>query len=94
MSLRNNLYFMKIDYLLLIHLKLDLGNQDMNKNFCKKYYKNILNEDYEEIFDNKLKSIDNNSKLFLFKALKSENKSEFYLKYPYFEIRRLFVNLD
>jgi hypothetical protein len=31
---------------------------------------------------NKLKSIDNNSKLFLFKALKSKNKSEFYLKYP------------
>jgi hypothetical protein len=46
-------------------------------------------KDYEEIFDNKLKSIDNNSKLFLFKALKSKNKSEFYLKYPDFEIRRL-----
>jgi hypothetical protein len=74
--------------------KMDLGNQDMKKNSCKKYYKNILNKDYEEIFDNKLKSIDNNSKLFLFKAVKSENKSEFYLKYPYFEIRRLFVNLD
>jgi hypothetical protein len=36
----------------------------------------------------RLKSIDNNSKLFLFKALKSKNKSEFYLKYPDFEIRR------
>ena len=69
--------------------KMDLGNQDMKKNFCKKYYKNILNKAYEEIFDNKLKSIDNNSKLFLFKALKSKNKSEFYLKYPDFEIRRL-----
>jgi hypothetical protein len=69
--------------------KMDLGNQDMKKNSCKKYYKNILNKDYEEIFDNKLKSIDNNSKLFLFKALKSKNKSEFYLKYPDFEIRRL-----
>jgi hypothetical protein len=57
--------------------KMDLGNQDMKKNSCKKYYKNILNKDYEEIFDNKLKSIDNNSKLFLFKALKSKNKSEF-----------------
>ena len=45
---------------------MDLGNQDMKKNSCKKYYKNILNKDYEEIFDNKLKSIDNNSKLFLF----------------------------
>ena len=56
----------------------------MKKNSCKKYYKNILNKDYEEIFDNELKSIDNNSKLFLFKALKSENKSEFYLKYPAF----------
>ena len=56
-------------------------------NSCKKYYKNILNKDYEEIFDNRLKLIDNNSKLFLFKALKSENKSEFYLKYPGFEIR-------
>ena len=67
---------------------MDLGNQDMKKNSCKKYYKNILNKDYEEIFDNKLKSIDNNSKLFLFKALKSKNKSEFYLKYPDFEIRR------
>jgi hypothetical protein len=54
-----------------------------------RYYKNILNKDYEEIFDNKLKSIDNNSKLFLFKALKSKNKSEFYLKYPDFEIRRV-----
>jgi hypothetical protein len=51
--------------------------------------KNILNKDYEEIFENELKSIDNNSKLFLFKALKSENKSEFYLKYPDFEIRGL-----
>ena len=60
---------------------MDLGNQDMKKI--------ILNKDYEEIFDNKLKSIDNNSKLFLFKALKSKNKSEFYLKYPDFEIRRL-----
>jgi hypothetical protein len=65
----------------------------MNKNFCKKYYKNILNEDYEEIFDNKLKSIDNNSKLFLFKAFKSKNKSEFYLKYPDFEIKRLICKL-
>jgi hypothetical protein len=37
----------------------------------------------------KSKSIDNNSKLFLFKAFKSKNKSEFYLKYPDFEIRRL-----
>ena len=55
----------------------------------KKILQNILNKDYEEIFDNKLKSIDNNSKLFLFKALKSKNKSEFYLKYPDFEIRRL-----
>jgi hypothetical protein len=45
-------------------VKMDLGNQDMKKNSCKKYYKNILNKDYEEIFDNKLKSIDNNSKLF------------------------------
>jgi hypothetical protein len=70
-------------------IKMDLGNQDMKKNYCKKYYKNILNKDYEEIFDNKLKSIDNNSKLFLFKAFKSKNKSEFYLKYPDFEIRRL-----
>jgi hypothetical protein len=35
---------------------MDLGNQDMKKNFCKKYYKNILNKAYEEIFDNKLKS--------------------------------------
>ena len=51
---------------------MDLGNQDMKKN--------ILNKDYEEIFDNKLKSIDNNSKLALFKALKSKNKSEFYSK--------------
>jgi hypothetical protein len=40
----------------------------------------MLNKDYEEIFDNRLKLIDNNNKLFLFKALKSENKSEFYLK--------------
>jgi hypothetical protein len=68
---------------------MDLGNQDMKKNSCKKYYKNILNKDYEEIFDNKLKSIDNNSKLFLFKVLKSKNKSEVSLKYPDFEIRRL-----
>ena len=62
---------------------MDLGNQDMKKNSCKKYYKNTLNKDYEV----KLKSIDNNSKLFLFKALKSKNKSEFCLKYPDFEIR-------
>ena len=68
---------------------MDLGNQDMKKNSCKKYCKNILSKDYEEIFDNKLKSIDNNSKLFLFKTLKSKNKSEFYLKYPDFEIKRL-----
>jgi hypothetical protein len=26
---------------------MDLGNQDMKKNSCKKYYKNILNKDYE-----------------------------------------------
>jgi hypothetical protein len=32
---------------------MDLGNQDMKKNSCKKYYKNILNKDYEEICDNK-----------------------------------------
>ena len=44
---------------------MDLGNQDMKKNSCKKYYKNILNKDYEEILDNKLKSIDNNSRLIL-----------------------------
>jgi hypothetical protein len=68
---------------------MDLGNQDMKKNSCLKYNKNILNKDYEEIFENELKSIDNSSKLFLFKALKSKNKSEFYLKYPDFEIRRL-----
>jgi hypothetical protein len=43
---------------------MDLGNQDMKKNSCKKYYKNILNKDYEEIFDNRLKLIDNNSKSF------------------------------
>jgi hypothetical protein len=42
---------------------MDLGNQDMKKNSCKKYYKNILNKDYEGIFDNKLKSI--REKLFL-----------------------------
>jgi hypothetical protein len=45
-------------------MKLSIGK----KNSCKKYYKNILNKDYEEIFDNRLKLIDNNSKLFLFKA--------------------------
>ena len=45
-------------------IKMDLGNQDMKKNYCKKYYKNILNKDYEEIFDNRLKLIDNNSKSF------------------------------
>ena len=67
---------------------MDLGNQDMKKNSCK-ILQNILNKDYEEIFDNKLKSIDNNSKLFLFKVLKSKNKSEVSLKYPDFEIRRL-----
>ena len=32
---------------------MDLGKQDMKKNSCKKYYKNILNINYEEIFDNK-----------------------------------------
>ena len=43
--------------------KMDLGNQDMKKN--------ILNKDYEEIFDNKLKSIYNKSKLFLFNVVRT-----------------------
>jgi hypothetical protein len=44
---------------------------------------------YIKVVLSQLKSIDNNSKLFLFKTLKSKNKSEFYLKYPDFEKRRL-----
>jgi hypothetical protein len=36
-----------------VNNELDLGNHDLKKNSCKKYYKNILIIDYEEIFDNK-----------------------------------------
>ena len=34
---------------------MDLGNQYMKKNSCKKYYKSVLIKNYEEILDNKLK---------------------------------------
>ncbi len=55
----------------------------------KKQYKTESNKNFQQLYDKKLDSIDNNSKLLLFKTLKSEYKPEYYLNYPEMQIRKL-----
>ena len=45
-------------------------------------HKNAVEQEYLDIYNKKLESIDDKSKLLLFKTLKTEHKLEFYLKYP------------
>jgi hypothetical protein len=45
-------------------------------------YKNAVEQEYLDIYNKKLESIDDKGKLLLFKTLKTEYKLEFYLKYP------------
>jgi hypothetical protein len=60
-----------------------------NKNKLKRKYKNAVEQEYLDMYNKKLESIDNKDKLLLFKTLKTEYKLEFYLKYPDNAIRKL-----
>jgi tRNA(Leu) C34 or U34 (ribose-2'-O)-methylase TrmL len=45
-------------------------------------YKNAVEQEYLDIYNKILESIDDKGKLLLFKTLKTEYNLEFYLKYP------------
>jgi hypothetical protein len=51
-----------------------------NKNKLKRKYKNAVEQEYLDIYNKKPESIEDRSKLLLFKTLKTEYKLEFYLK--------------
>jgi disulfide oxidoreductase YuzD len=51
-----------------------------NKNKFKRKYKNAVEQEYVDIYNKKLESIDDKSKVLLFKTLKTEYNLEFYLK--------------
>ena len=59
-----------------------------NKNKLKRKYKNAVEQEYLDIYNKKLESIDDKSKLLLFKTLKTEYNLEFYLKYSDNVIRK------
>jgi disulfide oxidoreductase YuzD len=48
-----------------------------NKNNLKRKYKNAVEQEYLDIYNKKLESIDDKSELLLFKTLKTEYKLEF-----------------
>ena len=60
-----------------------------NKKNLKRKYKNAVEQEYLDIYNKKLESIDDKSELLLFKTLKTEYKLEFQLKYPDNAIRKL-----
>ena len=65
--------------------KINHSNEEFNKknkNKLKRKYKNGVEQEYLDIYNKKLESIDDKSKLLLFKTSKTEYKLEFYLKYP------------
>lgn len=63
--------------------------KDVNR--LKTSIKNILNIFYSDQLENKIKTLDEHNKLFLYKFIKLNNEQEYYLKYPNFETRRLFT---
>jgi hypothetical protein len=71
--------------------KINHSNEEFNKKNKNKLrkYKNAVEQEYLDIYNKKLESIDDKGKLLLFKTLKTEYKLEFYLKYPDNAIRKL-----
>jgi hypothetical protein len=72
--------------------KINHSNEEFNKknkNKLKRKYKNEVEQEYLDIYNKKLESIDDKGKFLLFKTLKTEYKLEVYLKYPDNAIRKL-----
>ena len=72
--------------------KINHSNEEFikrNRNKLKRKYKNAVEQEYLDIYNKKLESIDDKSKLLLFKTLTTEYKLEFDLKYPDNAIRKL-----
>jgi hypothetical protein len=72
--------------------KINHSNEEFNKknkNKLKRKYKNAVEQEYLDIYNKKLESIDDKGRLLSFKTLKTEYKLEFYLKYPDNAIRKL-----
>ena len=62
-------------------------------NKLKTWIKNITSKFYSELLENKINSLNENNKLFLYKNIKVKQDQEFYLKYHNFETRRLFTKI-
>ena len=62
-------------------------------NKLKTWIKNITSNFHSELLGNKINSLNENNKLFLYKNIKIKQDQEFYLNYPNFETRRLFTKI-
>lgn len=67
----------------------DKDTNRSHKNVRGIKYKNHFHYKYLETYNNKIESLEQNSKLQLFKNIKTDHNFEFYLKYPIFETRKL-----
>jgi hypothetical protein len=65
------------------------GDYNRKKESIKKHFKTCMTNFYQNIFLNKFSTIDNSSKLILFKDLKRDLNMENYLLHENFEKRRL-----
>jgi hypothetical protein len=59
----------------------------------KPFIKRELKNKYKQICENKIKSFNENSKMFLYKKLKLNLEREFYLSYNNSDIRRGFTKI-